>query len=100
MESIAERNGLQPTWDAIRNFCYCSILKYGVSKDDVVVGAQKIGYFRSFQTSSEMLSIYFYDPIISSQLGDLLVVFDEKGNLIYKKRLLGWDSIAINGCNW
>jgi len=98
-EAIAERIGVNPSWDTIRNYYYCSILRYGETKENVKKSIQNIGYYRSFENTPGMLGIYFSDQITSSQLGNLLIVFDENGNLLYKKRLLGWDSATIDDCD-
>jgi hypothetical protein len=98
MESIAGRIGVDASWGNIKNYYYCTLLKFGAQRQEVIIGLNNIGYYHSYENFGNTLTIYFDDPIIADHLGNLSLAFNEKNILIQKSKLLGYDTANLPEC--
>lgn len=96
VSAVALRLDIEPSWNAVRGYVYCDVLKNDAKRDDVEARLLQVSPFTESENSTyHYITIVFDDPFMRAELSDLTLWFDEKDQLKGKFKGTNLSQIAI-----
>lgn len=93
LKNLARRLGVEDDWEAIRYYIYCNLLSRGKKPEQIKEELKSIGLFswddRSYKIFGDHITVVFENYHIRNRLGDLVLYFDENGQLYAVYKLAG-----------
>lgn len=90
--NIANRVGVNPTWNDIRQYVYCDVMQIGKSRADIESELGKVGLY----PTKEDDYIYSGNDFVHSEIGNLYARYDANNILTYKGKMFFSDVTSLS----